>query len=463
MIKETFEHVIDFLAELFKKEEVWFLLLLVGFGVWVIYAFFDTLWAILLNFFLYAWPIILFFVLFDAFRSLWLFVRQERFKRSDEFVLLEVRIPREVRKSPQAMEEVLVAFHSMRNAPGTFKEKYLDGEITRWVSLELVSFGGEVRFFVRASVKQRSMVEAALYSYYPDLEVLEVEDYVGLFPKDRSEIVERRLKVWGTEMVLAREAAYPIKTYDKFEHIAEEKQFDPISTFLEVMGKVPKGEVVGMQILIAPAPSEWKEEFEDLVEELKTPQTIALEEEEATKEVTVARSPGHTEVLKAVEENLSKPAFHTIIRLIHLRPDDAAVKGPPAWGALGAFNQFSALDLNSFKPNKKVTTKTDPWVWPYLFPNRRLVYREQRVLWNYRLREMPPETWMGKIVTSFVYHWNFGSERILLTTKSLATLFHPPTAVVLTAPHVRRTESRRAGPPAGLAIFGEEEELSRFA
>lgn len=461
MIKNVFEHILDFLSEFFSKEEVWVLLLFVGLGVWIIAAFFDTAWEIIKNFFLYAWPIILFFILLPILTSLWLFVRQERFKNNIEFVLLELKIPREVKKSPQGMEEVLGTIHSLRNAPDNFEEKYWDGEVTRSFSLEMVSFGGETRFFIRVFAKQRHVVEAALYSYYPDLEVVEAEDYISQLPRNTEELAERNMDVWGTEMILAQEAAYPIKTYDRYENIAEEKQFDPISTFLEVLGKVRKNEVVAIQILIAPASLEWKDEFEEFLDELKKPKTLTMGEGEEEQEMTVARSPGHIDVLKAVEENLSKPAFHTLIRLLYLAPKDLFTDMIPR-GAVGAFNQFTTLNLNSFKRNKPITTLIKIWTWPHLFSSVRLGYRKQRILWNYRKREVPPETWMGKLVTSFLYNSNFGSTRFFMTTKGIATLFHPPTFVVLTAPHIRRVESRRTGPPAGLAIFGEEGDIERF-
>ena len=49
-----------------------------------------------------------------------------------------------------------------------------------------------------------------------------------------------------------------------------------------------------------------------------------------------------------------------------------------------------------------------------------------------------------------------------MNTKCLATLYHIPTSVVLTEPHLKHLESKRAGPPSGLAIFGEEEELEKY-
>lgn len=465
MIKESLDHVIEFLSEFFKKEEVWVLLIFVGIGAWIVYAFFDALWQILVNFFLYAWPIILFFLVWPLLVSLWLFIRQHQFKEDIKWTLLELRIPREVKKSPQAMEQVLAGIHSLRNAPGDISEKYWEGEVTYWWSLEIVSFGGEVRFFIRSPKGRTQLVHALFYSYYPDVEVVEVQDYMEQFPHTVEEMYERGFDLWGTEMILANESAYPIKTYENFEHMEEEKQFDPISTFLEILGAIRKEETVGIHFLIAPASQKWGEEFEDVVEELKTPKTFAvgMDEETGGREVPIPHSDTHKEVLKAVEENLSKPAFDALLRFVYLSPKQGFSDAFPRRGLAGAFNQYSALNLNGFRANVKVATRTRIWNRPHVFPKIRLWYRKQRMLYCYRKREVPPETWMGRFVTSYLFNWNFGSKRFLMNTKCLATLFHPPTAVVLTAPHIKRVESRRAGPPAGLAIFGEEGDIERFA
>ena len=471
MIRDIVRHAGDVIAELFKKEETWFLLLFTGLSAWLLIAFFEKIWAAVQAFLLFTWPIWLFFIIFPVFVSLWLYVRQAQFKRNIKWVILELKIPREVRKSPQAMEQVLTAIHSLRNAPGDIKEWYWDGEVTRWYALEMVSFGGEVRFFLRVYKRQKDLVQAAFFSYYPDLEVVEADDYMDLFPKDMTETYAKQMDIWGTEMVLVNEGAYPIKTYEDFEHMEEEKQFDPISTFLEVLGKLRKEETVGIQILIAPASPKWRDEFEGTVNKLKKPATATIKtggtvEEgggtNGTKEMLIARSPGHIEVLKKMEENLSKPAFDTIIRFIYLSPKEGFSDTFPRRGIAGAFNQYAALNLNGFRQNHKVGTRTRIWKWPHIFPKVRNEYRKQRMLLSYRTREVPPETWMGRLATSYLFNWNFGSKRFPMNVKCLATLFHPPTAVVLTAPHIRRVESRRTGPPAGLPIYGEEGEIERF-
>ena len=81
----------------------------------------------------------------------------------------------------------------------------------------------------------------------------------------------------------------------------------------------------------------------------------------------------------------------------------------------------------------------------------------------YRERYIPPETGAGKFLTSFLYNFNTASKRFPLNVEGMATLFHPPTATVLTAPHMKRVESRKTGPPSGVAIYGGgEKDLERF-
>lgn len=468
MLKDIFRHFGDIIAELFTKEETWLILLFGGLSVWLLVAFFERVWEAIKIFLLFSWPIWLFFLMLPVFVSLWLYIRQVYFKRSIKWVMLELKIPREVKKSPQAMEQVLAAIHSLRNAPGDIREQYWDGEVTRWYSLEMVSFGGEVRFFLRVYKKQKSLIQAAFFSYYPDVELEETDDYISLFPKDVEELYRKQMDLWGTEMVLIKESAYPIKTYEDFEHMEEEKQFDPISTFLETLSKIRKEEMVGIQMLIAPASPSWKDKFKDTLDALKKPATTTVAKssgegsEGGTQEMLIARSPGSIEVLKKVEENLSRPAFDTLIRFIYISPKEGFSDTFPRRGLRGAFNQYSALDLNGFRDNYNVTTRTRIWNKPHVFPKVRNEYRKQRMLFNYVTRDVPPETWMGRLMTSYLFNWNFGSMRFLLNTKCLATLYHPPTAVVLTAPHIRRLESRRTGPPAGLSIYGEESEIERF-
>ncbi len=448
----------------------------------------DIVWGILSGagtVLYFTWWLWVFILVGPLFVEVWLFWKQETFKHEIDWVLLELRMPREVRKSPMAMEQVLAALHSLRNAPGDFQEKYLNGEITRWFSLELVSIGGEVHFYIRAPRGQKDLVEAAFFSYYSDVELAEADDYVNNLPENITELYEGGYELWGTELVLAKNEAYPIKSYLDFEAPEEEKQYDPISMFLEVLGKAKREELGGIPVESAPAGDEWKKHGQHGVEELRSKKgegghgpgasmrvefphilpTFPVEKHDGKEDNAISkmflRTPGETDVLKAVEENLSKPGFETVVRFIYTSPKELYADTFARRGVIGAFNQYASNDLNSFRQNEHMSTRAKIWKWPHIFPMRRVYLRRERILEYYRHREIPPHVGIGK---HFLGRFMNGehSEHFIMTTRSLATLFHPPTYLVLTAPHVRRIESRKAGPPAGLPIYGGEENVEKF-
>ncbi len=428
--------------------------------------------------------------LFNMAEQTLLFWRREKYKKDLHWLLLEIMIPRETQKNPQAMEQILSAIHGLRNAAGDLAEHYRDGEVTRWFSLEMVSFGGEIHFYIRLYFKYRSMVEAAFYAYYPDIELIEVEDYLNRIPENIEDMQQKGYELWGSEMVLAKEEAYPIKTYPSFESMEEEKEYDPISTFLEVLGKIKKQEMVGIQILLEATTSDWKDHWNHLLSTLKESQSrrevvesakshsktefpsggplpVIITDEAKPNELdlfakSLSRSPGETDILKAVELNLSKPAFKSTLRFIYFSPRLMFYDSFARRGLVGSFNQYSALDLNSFKQNYKVSTRLTFWNWPFLFYKLRNRYRKQRLLYNYRHWKQPQKTFWAKLLSAHPLNFNFASKKVTLNVEALATLYHPPQKFVVTAPHIKRVESRKAGPPAGLAIFGEEENIEKF-
>ena len=464
MFKNLFEEINDLIGEFLKKEESWLVLLFAAGVVTIPFFVVENLSALLLGFITSTWWLWTFFILLPIFRDLELHVRQTNFESKITWVLLELHMPREIEKSPRAMEQTLIAIYTLRNAPGNWIEKYIEGEVTRWFSLELVSFSGEIRFFARTPERHRNAVEAAFFSYYPDIEITEAEDYTNQFPRDIIEVDERGLDIYGSELVLTKSPAYPIKTYPNFEEPEEARQVDPMASMLEMMSKVKKGEIVCLQILIAPAGSDWVEEAKKELEKLQTPAVAEVGTSEAKKLTPIIRSPGKTAILEAVERNISKPAFNTLIRVFYVAPKEVYAREYVDKGIVGTFNQYGTLNLNMFRKNHvaQSSIKKTQSLLNRIFYKTRVQYRRNRFLYNFRRREVPPETMIGRIFTSYFFNYNFGSRWSVLNIEGLATIFHPPTSFVLTAPHMKRMESKKAGPSAGLSIFGDEEEIEKF-
>lgn len=380
------------------------------------------------------------------------------------------------------MEQVIAAIHSLRNTPGNFKEKYIDGEVTRWFSLEMVSFGGEIHFYIRCPEQFKTLVQAPLFSYYPDVEIAEVEDYMDELPSTTAEMYGRDSDLWGTEMILVKDGVYPIKTYTSFESDIEENSLDPIGALIEVLAKMKMEEFAAIHLVIVPKGREWRDEVMGEINKIREgeskPKTAKLKTEfpeggplplftggeakEGEPKPLTFPTPGTTDILKAVETNLSKAAFDTIIRVGYMGPTAAFYESFVRSGVTASFNQYSAMNLNAFKPNSQATTKVSPYKWPYTFVKARTEYRKQRFLYNFIHRQIPEQNPVGTFLTSYLLNFNNASQFAVLTTESLATLFHIPTQAVVTAPHIKRVESRKVGPPAGMAIFGEDKEIGRF-
>ena len=314
----------------------------------------------LLTILTYSWQLIMFVILFAVFSEIWLWRKQTIFKNNIVWTMLEIVPPREVRKSPKAMEQILTAIYSLRNAPGDFFEKWIDGEVTQWFSLEIASFEGEIHFFLRTPIKFKNVIEANLYAHYPDIQVNVVDDYMNRFPNMTKDLYKQGLDIFGSELTLTKDDAYPIRTYPQFEAIEDEQKVDPISSLLENLGKLKSGEDIFIQFLIKPADSlVWKKQGEKLVEELKSKLMMEIPGAETGKIIKSPRipTPGETDIMKAIENSMTKPGFETVIRILYIAPKTIYDNTFANKGFMGILNQYSSMSLNSFTHNINIRTQ----------------------------------------------------------------------------------------------------------
>ena len=400
-------------------------------------------------------PVALFFIL----RKIWLNHLIAEYLKGLEWVLLEVKFPVETTKSPKAIEQFFSGLHAVQK-PLKFKDKYIKGEIPAWFSVEIVSKEGTTHVFVRTIDKFQNLVESQLYAQYPEAEIFEAEDYISELTPD---IPNKDYDIWGTELILLQPDAYPIRTYPVFfeEREAEERN-DPIAGLFEFLGSLNPGEHVWIQILISPADDEWKNKGEELVGKLigkkvkATKGRLILEEtkswlqafgegirefffgaveagekKEDLENVIAYLSPGQKEVVAAVEKNIAKLGFKTIIRYIYWAKTDIFSKDKTA--AIGGFwKQFNTQNLNGFKPNKKATTGRGKVLKSLRHPGQKRFFISM-----YKKRYFPFKTLPKR---GFVFN-----------VEELATIFHVPIKFVK-AEKIPRIEAKKGGPPASLPI-----------
>ncbi len=208
-----------------------------------------------------SWWVIVPLGLFFIWRDFWLWGLNRLWKKEQEWVLLELKVPRNILKTPKAMENVFSALHAIYIRPIGGEDIYFRGEELYWFTCELIGYAGGVHFYIRCPKGFRNLVESALYSEYPDSEIIEADDYTELMP----DVLPNKIyDLWGNDFILSKPNPYPIRTYEFFEANVDEQRLDPISAITEAMSRLKDGEAIWLQYLIRPVSDGWKKEGEEL-------------------------------------------------------------------------------------------------------------------------------------------------------------------------------------------------------
>lgn len=386
-------------------------------------------------------PAALFFALEN-----WRYYIEAREMKGVKWVLLEIKIPREILKTPEAMERVFTGLHGPYDPPTNFKEWYLKPNLRLWYNFEIVGQGGDIRFFAYVPRDWRSVVEAQMYAQYPDVSIAEAEDYAKDIP---DQIPAGDYDLWGCEFSFGKPDAYPIVTYKDFTALSDPKvelealKVDPLSAFAETLAKLKPGENIWFQILARPCGSpgkgpkdNWQAEGQAIVdklagrpEKLKAApwyaiplELIKIVFEEAgiifrgvvtqapqESEQGIARvptlglpaktdekkdpskmqhaTPGERDVIYAVEKKIAKLGFECIVRMIYVARRDVMDKAKI--GALfGIIKQFNTQHLNAFKPTGATLTKKLDYFWGFIQSARYEVKIKRGLIYSYKKRSI---------------------------------------------------------------------------
>ena len=373
-----------------------------------------------------------------TFFCLWMEYSRAKFIQSQGSVLLEIKLPQEILKSPAVMELVFVQLYQAKKV--SYLEGYFKGEVRPWFSLEFVSFGGEVHFDIWTPAKYKRVVENSIYSQYPEVEIYEVEDYSKSLYYDTDKNTH-----WFTNFKLTGKDIYPIKTYIDYgldKDPKEEFKVDPMSPLMEYLGGLKKGEMVLIQILIqahreltwkdAVFPKkDWKDSAKKEVEKIIKESHFEDSETPGITHITE----GKRDIIQAIERSIGKFAFETMIRGYYIAEKNA-FDGSTITGLIGCLRQFSANNRNGFKLGK-FSSFQYPWQDFHNFRKRKI---EKTMIDAYKRRSY------------FNFpHKHYRNKPFILTTEELATVFHFPGKVIAT-PTLSRVPSRKAEPPANLPV-----------
>ena len=148
----------------------------------------------------------------------------------------------------QVMEQIYKNFYSIFDS--SIKWKFLPQP---WISLNIVVEKELIKFIVWVPKQYKETFEKVISSFYPGCSIEDV-------------VPPRFLEAWkygyGGYLVLSKDDAYPIKTYDKFE-------VDPMDSILSSFSRVSMDEKLGLQILMQPISESWQKKFRKKIKQIK--------------------------------------------------------------------------------------------------------------------------------------------------------------------------------------------------
>ncbi len=430
----------------------------------------QMLWVFFLNI---GWMILAVIYLVGFAQFYLMYIRARWARENLRFVILAIDVPKSNVQTPKATENL---FTYLGGAHGSvnFFEKWFEGQFQLSFSFETVSLEGYTQFLIRTPLQFRNLVETAVYSQYPDAEITEVDDYVSLVPH---RYPDDEYDIWGTEFIQSAPWQYPIKMYRDFEYISGPSEFqfkDPIALLMDLNSSLGPGEYLFFQIVVIPMGFDWIKESENEAQKIigrkigksggegfnealsNIPDEIFNAMSDASEQIVplwgdvkttedkskkedrppslIDLTPRQRHRLEAVQEKASKLGFGAKFRLVYVAKKEVMNKAKVANGFVGYMKQFSALDLNSFKPDLSYTmTKTN-----YFAKEPRLNRRKNNIITNYINRD------------DFA-----GREPGVYNIEELATVWHFPIEASVRAPLIQKAPGRKADAPASLPLAPE--------
>ncbi len=421
-------------------------------GLWqtMLFLFFHGGWIFFLLVFLRG----LFWIYMDYI--------QNKYAASVKWTVLAIDAPQENLQSVKAVEQIFAALWPLYESRN-LQDKYIKGKFQLPYSLEIVSIGGYTQFLIRTPSSHKDLVEAAIYAQYPKAEIFEVEDYTQRyknlkFPNDK-------IDLWGSEFKLVKPSPYPIRTYPQFEHNLTQTFADPLAGLLEVFNKIGKQEELWMQLVITPINDSWKAEGYKIINKIIGAEQPAKKdwthmllspfyhfatllqdlfiygigyepgkvEESRKQDIQLINkimylTPEEKRIIEAITNKISKLGYQVKMRMLYLGLKGKLNKARGVGAFIGALQQFTAMDLNGFKPVAKTKTTAD-----YFFVERRVQAKQNRILHQYMSRSQSAG----------------GGSGFVLNIEELATIFHFPAPEIMRE-NVKQVEAKKEPPPIEL-------------
>lgn len=292
--------------------------------------------------------------------------RKADFRRSLDFVFLQVLIPKKESKEEYERERdqtseirkvIGISEHFFSTLHGIYsKEAKTIVTDQDFLSLEYIATEGEIAFYIGGPRHLKQVIEKQITSFYPDAVVEELEAPQIFYEKTHQRTAQ---------LIPAKKYWFPFKTYTRFESA------DPINNILNALSNASdeNGNSAAVQIMIRPAKNNWQQKARHKAKQMSSGKTetpwwnpfallgslfsvlVRGTNEQKIQDDKSSGSEESQEAIKALEEKSEKPGFQSLIRCVTSSPDKKTAE-VNLHSLLNSFAQYGTPSLNGFFKRK---------------------------------------------------------------------------------------------------------------
>jgi hypothetical protein len=256
-------------------------------------------------------------ILFYVTLQWWRYRKREEY--SLNFVLLQVKVPRDNETKIDAAEQMFASLHTLYS--GGMKSHF---KLQDHFTFEIVALKEDIRFYISCPKDLQDLLEKQVYGAYFGAEITEVEEY---------NIFNQSGKVAFCGLKLKSGDYNPIKAY-------KDLPTDPLNSVTTALAKLGEGEGAVLQVLVTPADKGWQSAGRSYLSSTKKkeadPDTASYGVDQRTYE--------------AIDNKVSKPGFKTSIRVV-VSSNSSMQADMHLKNIVGAFAQFNSTH-NGFTKTK---------------------------------------------------------------------------------------------------------------
>ncbi len=175
--------------------------------------------------------------------------------KSLHYTLYEVSLP-EAKKEDKEMnlKEMISSMEQFYSGMLSVEDKDHRGDFYMSIELAVCEGSEESVFYVSVPDNKRSLFEKQILSIFPHAKLFEKKDDYNVFNEDGVAV--------GSYLMQARNAIYPLKTYEQFD-------YDPLNIILNTFSKIERdGEGAAIQLIFNPAGEYYVKRYKDALNEI---------------------------------------------------------------------------------------------------------------------------------------------------------------------------------------------------